>query len=210
MRIAKTLGLTIMAVLALSMIASAGASAALPEALVNVAGNTFTATSGAGELTAGELKIKCTSDTGSGSVTGAKTLTAEVHFAKCSILGLPANSLGDAAETILVTGLDGELCYIKKAAPVEVGVFFTLLTPVHIEIPSLGELVIVTGSVVGKLTPINSSKTGPYTLEFPKTPLQCEGKTAKLSASQNEGAAKAATEVTTETVTFAKAIEIMG
>jgi hypothetical protein len=211
MRLLKTAGLAIMAVLALAMVAATTASAALPEALDNVAGNTFTATSGEGELKAGIFTIKCKKDKATGEVTGAKTLTSTVTFEECSIAGLAANSLGGSAATIVVA-VTGLLCFIKEGSPLEVGVLFTLPSAgVHIEIPAFAELVLVTGTVIGRLTPINELKTGVYSVTLPSPAIaKCGGTTASLKASKNEGTAESATEVTKEEVTFAKDIEIDG
>src|SRR6202020_1509877 len=133
----RSIGLLVVA-LSLCAVAATAASAALPEFLDNVAGNTYTVKSGKGSLKAGAFTIEAKTDTGSGEVTGAKTITATVNFESATLLGLAANSLGDAAKTILVKAT-GTLCYISKAEKT-VGVLFTI-TPVHIEVPSVGELV---------------------------------------------------------------------
>jgi hypothetical protein len=214
MRILKrSAGLLVIA-LALFAVAATAASAANPEFLDNVSGNTFTAKSPEGKLTAGGLTIICKKDTISlenGKVLTAKTIETTVDFEKCTIAGLAANSLSDAAETILVKAT-GELCYISKAEK-HVGVLFTI-TPVHIEVPALSELLEVKGTVLGLLEKVNtlSSVTQPtVTINTATAKEHCEGSTAPvlLSEKAHNKEPVAATETTTEELTFDKDIEVM-
>jgi hypothetical protein len=205
MRRLNLIGVGILAILALSGLASATAFAANPEFLPTT-GQKFTITSGKGELVSG-FAIKCNKDKGTGEITGAKTVTANVDFEECTVFGVAANSLGDPSKTILVKAT-GELCYINEAAK-EVGVYFTP-EPVHIEVPLVGELDVVSGTAVAKAEPINKkSKTGKQV--FPSTAIaSCGGKTAALkSEKQENGKPESATEVSTEEVTFEKEVEIM-
>jgi hypothetical protein len=212
MRKLKVLGAAIIAVVALSAIASAMASAALPEFLPGNAGEKFTGTSGSGTLEVpGEGPIICSSDTVTGENTGAtkKTALALITFKGCKVFGIiNAQSLGDAAGTILVHA-ELELCYINKAKK-EVGVLTEVL-PVHIEV--FGKLLIVTGDQVAKLEEIKPKKAGEpgkFKLTYeqkegkPK-PEGCEGKKEHYSTSINEGEPKESGEQTTEETTYEKA-----
>jgi hypothetical protein len=213
MRSFKIVGAALMALLAVTAVATATASAALPEILPG--SGTFTATSGAGTLeTTAKEKITCKSDTSKGTITNVKEGTFEVDFKECTALGFAANSLGDPAQTILVTGTL-LLCYINRATK-DVGVVIHLPTAgIHIEVPSLGALILVTGWVIGLIEPVNSKKTGPFTLSFKQAAgkqefTKCEGgATEVLKSSKNEGAAVESGEETIETVTFAAEHEIM-
>ena len=214
MRIVKrSLGLLVLAVALFAVTASA-ASAANPEFLDGtVTGLTFTVKSGEGVLedTATKLAIKCEKDTVSlanGLVTGPKTIEITVDFENCTVAGLAENSLGDAAKTVLVA-LKGELCYISKAEK-HVGILFTL-TPVHVEVPTLGELLELKGTMLGLVKGVNKLEVG-NTITFNSTTAseKCEGGTAdQLSIEKaHNGKPLAATETTTEEVTFDKDIEV--
>jgi len=208
----------ILSIVALSACALASASASALEFLDNVTGNTFTATSGAGELrdVANGLSIKCEKDTvtlANGKITGAKTIEVVVDFEQCTFLGVVANSLGDVADTtgnkrgLILAPAKGELCTIKAG---EVGVFFTVPL-LHIEVPSLGELLEVNGTALGVITPLKSLTTGPYTLELKKAgPKECGVKKAKLAFEINHnGTPLEAEEITKEAITADKDLEIM-
>lgn len=208
MRKLKVLGAAIIAVVALSALAAATASAALPEFLPGNAGEKFTGKSGPGTLEVPpELPIVCKADTVTGENTGTskKTGLALVSFTGCTALGfIGAHSLGDPEGTILVH-VELELCYINKAAK-EVGVISEVL-PVHIEVA--GKLLVVTGAQVAKITPLNKS-TKEFKLEYKQKegkpePKGCEGAEKKLTTSINEGAGKPSGEQTTETTTYEKA-----
>jgi hypothetical protein len=203
-------------ILALFMGAMAtSASAANPEFLDNVTGNTFTATSGEGKLTSEGLTLICKKDKISlenGKVIGAKTISLVLDFEGCTIAGLAENSLSDPAQTLLVAAT-GELCYIGKASEKHVGILFTI-TPVHIEIPSLGELIEVKGTMLGLIKPVNtlSSVTQPtVTINATTATEKCEGGAVpKLEIEKGHNKKPtAATETTTEELTFDKDIEVM-
>ena len=203
----RSVGLMVL-VMALFAVAATAASAALPEFLDNVAGNTYTIKSATGTLNAGAFTIECKKDTGTGEVTGAKTITANVDFEECELFGLASNSLGDPADTILVKAT-ATLCYISKAEKT-VGVQF-VITPVHIEVPSIGELVEVSGTAQGDVEKVNTLSTGNVVTLNEKTSKQkCEGgKAVELKAEKEHNKKpEAALETTTEDLTFAKDIEI--
>jgi hypothetical protein len=83
------------------------------------------------------------------------------------------------------------------------------ITPVHIEVPSIGELVEVTGTTFGKVEPVGTlSTSGKLTINEATSKEKCEGGVAtglKLEKEHN-GAPLAAIENTVETLTFDKDI----
>ena len=212
MRRLKMSGVVIAAVLALTALAAVTAStatAALPEFLP--ASGFFHSSSGAGTLEeGGQPAIECTKDTDSGSITGAKTATVSIDFTGCSALFIAgANSLGDKSGTIL-TGGTGTLCYLN-ASKKEVGIAIKIAT-LHIEVA--GKLLIVTGTVIGKVEPVNSkSKTGKIVLKQSKGKQEftkCEGgATENLSTAENEGTGKESGEQTTDEESFVNETEVM-
>jgi hypothetical protein len=198
---------SILAVVALSAIATASASAALPEFEPGKAGEKFTGTSGSGTLASPKGTIECTADKVTGETTGTtkKTATATVTFTGCKVFGIiGAHSLGDAEGTIL-TKVALELCYINKTNK-EVGALTEVTSPVHIEVA--GKLVEVTGDQVAAVTPVNT-KTKTFKLVYKEKsnkgePAGCEGKTETLKTSENEGTAENSGEATEETTTYEK------
>jgi hypothetical protein len=209
----RSAGLLVIALALFAIAATAPASAANPEFLDNVTGNTFTAKSGKGELKAA-APIVCQSDKitlENGKVTGAKTILVVIDFEKCAVAGFAPQSLSDTEGKILVAAT-GELCYINKAEK-HVGVLFTI-TPVHIEVPSLGELLIISGTMLGLLKPPNmlSAVTQPtLTINATTAKEKCEGGVLdELTLEKNHnGKPEAATETTTEELIFDKDIEVM-
>jgi hypothetical protein len=217
MQRAKLFGITIIATVALSAIASATASAALPEFLPGNAGEKFTGTSPSGTLEINALeKITCSSDSVAGENVGAtkKEASATVTFKGCSAFGIAgAKSLGEAEGTI-VSKVKLKLCYINIAKK-EVGVLTKVASPVHIEVA--GKLLVVEGDQVAKITPTNV-KTKEFKLTYEESggkpkPDGCQVENEKkevvlenehLASSVNEGAAKESGEATTETTTYEK------
>ena len=210
MRVLKLSAILFILVLSAGALANS-ASAANPEFLDNVTGNTFWGESAVGRLKAGAFTIECKKDMffiPSGKVTGSKTLEAPIAFENCQLLGLATNSLGDPAKTILVAA-KGTLCYISKAAKT-VGVEFQI-TPVHIEVPSVGELVEVTGTALGAVKTVNTLSTAnTITLNETTSKEKCEGgKAVELKTEkEHDGKLEAGLETTTEEVTFDKDIEL--
>ena len=204
----RSVGLMVL-VMALFAVAATAASAANPEFLDNVKGNTYTIKSGKGSLKAGAFTIECKTDTGSGEVTGAKTITITIDLEGCTLLGLASNSLGDPAKILLVQAT-GTLCYISKAEKT-VGVQFSI-TPEHVEVPSVGELVEVTGTELGDIEKVNTLSTANTVTINEKTSKQkCEGteKGVELKAEKEHNKKpEAGLETTIEELTFAKDIEL--
>jgi hypothetical protein len=215
MRILKRSTSLLVLTMALVAVAATAASAANPEFLDNVLGNTFTAKSGEARLISGGLTIVCKKDKvtlENGKVTSGKSVSTVVDFEECTIAGLAANSLSDPVKTILVAAT-GELCFIGVAAEKHVGILFTI-TPVHIEVPALSELIEVKGTVLGLITPVNvlSAITQPtVTINEATSKEKCEnGVGPKLESEKaHNKKPEAAVEITTEELTFDKDIEVM-
>jgi hypothetical protein len=200
--------LAALVVTALGAITASSASAALPEFLGKT---TFTSTSGAGTLEeGGSPAIVCKDDTDKGEITGAKTATVSIDFLSCTVFGIVgAHSLGDAEGIILTSGT-ATLCYLNKTNK-EVGAAIKI-SPLHIEVS--GKLLEVTGTVIGKVEPVNSSSTtGKIVLKQSKGVQEftkCEGGAEEvLKTSENEGTAKQSGEQTTDEETYKEKVEVM-
>jgi hypothetical protein len=148
----------LIAVLALTALATATAGAAetLWHWLPGAEKSKFTTANGEGVLeTVGKAKITCTKSTGTGELTKEMTLgVVTFDFTGCKADGLvPYNSLGDPSETVLV---HAELhnCLIASG---DRGILFKV-TPVHLEIPAVDELLILEGSFVALVEPSEPKK----------------------------------------------------
>jgi hypothetical protein len=157
------------AVLASAVAASAVpvASAALPE-FVGPLPQSFSSKIKASTLeTVGGLKITCTAGTDAGQVTGPQTLTVAIKLSGCLLNGASCSSSGAPGE-IETSTLTGTLGYIK-AAKKKVGVDLASPGAPIIAFGCLEDLrVIVTGSVIGKLGPVDTVVAPPkhFTLHF--------------------------------------------
>jgi hypothetical protein len=154
----RTVGLVALAVLAISACSSASALAALPE-FVGPLPVPFAAKSGLTTLeTISGAKIACTSDTGAGEVTGAKTGSVKLTFTGCELvtLALPCNTAGLPPGEVTTTSLLMTLGYIAIEPKKEVGIDLSTATGGPLMEFMCGALkVTVVGSVIGKVTPIN-------------------------------------------------------
>jgi hypothetical protein len=155
MKQVRIIGLMLLSLLALGAFA---ASAALAEEGVLPQPATFTGEGGVAKLeTLSKTKIECKKV----DILEGKFLVAPepnpdqhglavLHFSGCKAEGFfPANTLGDGPEIILVPILF-LICLVE---PVKL-VFGILILPeetVHIEVPSLGQLVLVKGAVIAEL-----------------------------------------------------------
>jgi hypothetical protein len=173
---------------ALGGLASAPASAALPEFLPALT-ESFTSKAGASTLeTGGQPAIACTA-----AKTSNEKGTGVIELTGCSVFGIiGAHSLGDKEGIILIKA-EGTICYISKSKK-EVG-DVTHISTTHIEVA--GKLLQLTGTAIGKMTPVNT-KTKTLTISFKEKEgkqefTKCEGGSEEvLSVSENEGTSKAA------------------
>jgi hypothetical protein len=208
----RIIGLALVAVFAISAVASASALAA-PEfkGSGSVAGTTFTSTGGAGKMEGTET-IKCTGSTSSGEITSATTVgKVVVIFTGCENKSKKCkSSSGAAAGEIKTVSLKGELGEVASTeAASEVG---ELLTPEsgskYVSIESCTLIPIeVTGSVIGEVTPIHSLSTKGklvYTEASKKQTIKkfVGGSTHELTAFGSSGLE------TSNEVTFSKEIEV--
>jgi hypothetical protein len=166
MKIARLVGLTLVAVMALSL---AVASAAFAEPLFLPVGATFTGTSGTATLESESLeKIKCTADTSSGEITTPHLVGGiTVSFSGCKSISTAgaectAKSVGAAAGSIKTNLLHGVLGLILPKTGSGVGL---LLLPaegkkfVTIESNKCTVETTASGNVVGEVTPIGVHTT---------------------------------------------------
>ncbi|MCW3056336.1 MAG: hypothetical protein JWO21_305, partial [Solirubrobacterales bacterium] len=164
----KVLGLTLVAVLAVSAVAVASASAALPE--FTVFPNKATGSGGAGTLeTLKGEKVTCTAEKDKSEINGAKTVKGVVvTFTGCkeSVFKANCNSAGAAAGEIVTNELSGEIGYVNKATKA-VGLDLKPVGELFAEFNCTGGLLKlkVKGSVIGKLSPVNTA-TKEFKLEF--------------------------------------------
>jgi hypothetical protein len=213
----KFLGLTVAAVLAISAMAVASASAAAPEYVLS-SGTfpvKFTSTSGAGVLeTTTHETVNCTSDTNAGEIVNSKEGNVVVTFKGCTttFFGFPisCNSSGKASGEIVTNKLTSTLEYNVGKTKV-----LNLLSPpsggASAEFTCAGNTVKVTGGVLGEFPTTNTflhstslvlKQTGGKQ-EF-REYVNAAGTTlsAHLSSSKNGGTAVESGEETTDTITL--------
>ncbi len=182
----------------------------------------FTSTSGAGSLVAGSNKINCTKDTNEGETTSPKTIGKVLFaFTGCKLeTSSECKSKGAKVEEIMTAKLKGALGYINKSTKLvgvklepESGSEYT-----EGEIECAGKKIKVTGSIIGRITPINT-KSATSILTFTRSGtkqgvelIEIEGKDLtgiKLQSSLNGGMAEEAAEETLDTITFKHEVELM-
>jgi hypothetical protein len=164
-KLARTIGLVLVAVFAMSAIATASASASLPE-LVNREGREVVKKKFTGKATgsstfetkSGEA-VKCTGGTTKGEVTGVKTQTVENKFTSCSAAaGLLKCKTKGAASGEIALKLNAKIVYISESAKT-VGVDLVLPETITIECTGLlSETLHVKGSTICSTTTALSKK----------------------------------------------------
>ena len=166
----RTLGLCCIAMLALGAGATASASAAFPE-FTGPFPTPFTSKSGITTLeTVKKAVITCKADKGSGEVTGPKTGTMTITFTGCEFvtIGVVCNTTGVPPGEIVTAPLVMTLGYINGPKK-EVGIDLATATGGPLMEFSCGGLrVLVDGSVIGKITPVNKVVAPPshFALRF--------------------------------------------
>lgn len=164
------------AVLAMSAVVAASASAELPE-FSGPFPKAYTSKGGATLIETGGIKLTCKASTDVGEVTGAKTGNVMVRLTGCSGDSFPCTSPGAAEGEMVTSKLATTLGYIDKAKH-ETGIALAASGAPFDEMECAGLLFVVEGSVIGKVTPINKS-----TKSKPKTHF-------KLTFSQKKGVQK--------------------
>jgi hypothetical protein len=203
---------------ALGVIVTTPALGATEPQFLPGAGTKFTGTGGPGTLeTAKKGNIECASGTGTGELTSDTTGVGTIDLTKCKALGIiGAHSLGDASETILISGTL-LLCWINEAKN-EAGVYVHATKEVHIEITGVAKLLLGKGSLLGKIEPAPKNnekhKSGKVILKQTKGAQEftkCEGgKEEILEVSENGGAfEKAGLETTDELGALTVEVELM-
>jgi hypothetical protein len=216
MKLLRSTGLLLVAICAIAGVASASASAALPE--FSKAGPTLTGTSGASTLeTKGGTKVTCTGGKNTGTIATVKTITKiVVTFVGCKSSGFACKTPKEASGELVTTELTGTLGY-TNAAKKEVGV---KLAPTaggkFIEFECVGGIVKVqvTGSVIGALTPVLTPTTK-FTLTFKQTKgvqaltkFEGEKEESLLKTSINGGAAEFSGQESTSNIVTSETEEI--
>lgn len=221
-------GLALVAMLAFSAMAAASASGAEPEVKAAKFPVPFTSTSGKGTLeTKGGSKVTCESDTNKGEILDkAGNSKVTVTFKKCTtkVLGITVSctSSGQETGTIVTKPLKDRIRYINHTTK-EVG---DVLSPetgeLLAEFTCAGVTIKVRGSVIGKIPAGKFEEPeSSGSLEFKQSggvqnPREYEEEVggvfkkvvAHLETSTGGGAFEESGEETTDTITFAEAIQI--
>jgi hypothetical protein len=228
MKVSRLAGLVVMAVLAMSLMTAAVASAAAPE-FNPATPQAFTGESGTGALLAagGAANIECKSDSNTGEVEGAKTVgSVVVTFSNCTATSgtktCTAKSVGQpaASNTIVTKTLSGELGSVKTTqAASGVGL---LLSPASgttfVELEAGNCIAVnpspVNGRVAGEATPVNGGLSKDGKLHFISTAAG-EQKITEINVlgTVQKPELKAlglikSSETTTELVLYSSAVEV--
>jgi len=217
----KLIGLMLLAVFALGAVAAATASA---EAGFLPTPKTATALGGKSVLeTVGKGNITCTSlDDSTITMENDKHGTATLHWLGCKAEGLlPANSLGDKSEEILAQVLF-LVCLDPTTAKNELvdtfGIIGEVVGKLHLEVPSVGVLQIVTGAALGAILTTGKGKL--WVIEFngsvgAQTITDCKQGTVTIlhnllsETNENKKPEAASEAVTSGLLQFASEVELM-
>jgi hypothetical protein len=210
------LSLCLAVMIAVPAVVSASASAALPE-FSGPFPKPFKVTSGALLAeTVNKVQARCKAGTNSGEITGPQTGGATLKLTGCEVFGLKCSSAGAAPGEIVSNLLSATLGYINKAKK-EVGISLESATGGAVAEFSCGSVHIrETGSVIGKLTPVNKEVAAgkPFSLKFTQKkgkqkPTKFEGGPVDvLMASVNGGTPEEAGLAVKGELTFAELVEI--
>lgn len=216
MKIARLVGLAFAAVLAVSALFAAAASAA-PEFKPSTK-NAFKTTSGTSVLEGSGNTFTCSSDSSAGEITGAKTVGGVVvDFTGCKSTGsggsnCTAKSKNTTVEGLIVTTtLKGELGTTKEATS---GVGLTLTpetTKIFTELAAntCTKETKVTGSIAGEATPVGSlTTTGKLVFTVSSGKQAIKHITGTITEPELVAYTATATESTSDSVTYTKAVEV--
>jgi hypothetical protein len=219
----RTIGLALVAAFALSAIASATASAALPE-IVNKEGKTlvknkYTSKSGKATLETGKNgAVICSASTDKGETTGVKTGVSTVTFTGCESTGIKCSSSG-AKSGEIVSKATSQVVYELNSKKEKEAALLLVAEEATIKCSAFQTLK-VKGSVLGLLSPINK-----LSKELTLTFLQTKGAQASTEyGNEGEEMKKAVTETkgeglktfafepsgleTVDTLTFEEEVEV--
>jgi hypothetical protein len=193
----------------------AAASGALPEFLPTGTKATFTMTSGATTIgPIGGGAVECSADTGSGSITGAKTFSIRISCTGTKAFGFSnCTTSGSKSGEIVVNGT-GTLGFVKSTSPLEVGASVAI---VETEFACAAGLLKakLRGAAIGFVSPINTSSTTGL-LRFTgsagkQNPLHFEGGSdLTLEISKNGSTFEQADLISEETLTYSEKITVDG
>jgi len=218
MKIARLASLMLVAILAVGL-AVASVAAAEPE--FTPVGASITGTSGEGKFTAGTEVVTCAKDTltsGTGVTTATLIGNLTVHFLECTAKNAagetcPAMSAGAPLENLILTKtLHGVLGLILPKPETGSGVALLVLPTGGGEFYKLlGKCIpetIVEGDVAGIVEPVGSSVTT-GTIKFPSPAIKnVDLSTGGAVTVKLKWFGVAATDVTTESITYSKATEV--
>jgi hypothetical protein len=217
----KIIGLSLLALLALGAFAASSASAVEGVLPLNKKG--FNVLGGVSKLETSEATIECKELLSSkGTMENDVHGTATLDWLGCSASGFLAFSLGEkepkeVKEALILAKVLVLICLINSASLI-FGVYVELDEPVHIHIPTLFTLVVVTGAVIGEVLTKGLAKlfvgdfVGSKGVQNVKECKDEAGGVKKhsLTSSTNGGAAKPASEnVEKGLVQFEEAQELM-
>lgn len=224
----KALVLTLVAVFAMSAVASATASAGTMPEIVNKEGKTpvktgFTSTSGASkfETKSGE-SVKCKADSVKGKITGSSSDEATISFTGCTAVGglLKCKSKG-AGSGEIVLKIASELVWLNKNETEDPGEDLNLPEVLTIECTGLAsETLKVRGSTICPITPfMKLGTTAVLTckqkggIQEPTSYFLGGSEIKDITETEGTGAKKFAFEQSglesTDTLTFEEEVEIV-
>jgi len=216
----RTLGMALVAVLALSAVVASGAFAAAPEFVPNTK-QSFTTSGKTATLRAAsfpETVITCTASTGTGEITGAtgakKVGGVSVTFTGCNATsggGCEVHSKGGGKEEITTSTLEGELGKVAKSeATSEVGLELKAGSGSFVTVEGscipFGKSEI-TGTVTGEVNPIKESGTS-GTLTYAASGTSQKIKKFNGKATGLEAFIVPASQETNENISFSSAVEV--
>jgi len=167
MRRARIAGLCAMLLLAVGASAASSSYAALPE-LSGPPGKPFTSFSGPSRLRGvGGKRVICTASTDAGEFTGPKTGSVTITWTGCTLSKSPCATPGSAPGEIVSPTLAMKLGYINKVAKT-VGLDLSEPSggPFLLFSCLSGTRVLVVGSVIGRLMPVNKLVTPSETFKL--------------------------------------------
>jgi hypothetical protein len=119
------------------------------------------------ETAVSKAKVKCTADTGFGEITGGQTGMMQMLFSGCSLKSISCHTPGVVPGDIATALLSMKVGYINKANK-EVGIDLATATGAPFMEFVCGTTLrgIVTGSVIGIVTPVNKAVSSPKTFKL--------------------------------------------
>jgi hypothetical protein len=162
MKCIRILGLAVLTLLALMAVAASAEEGFVPLAKkgASMAGGKSTIN------TAANLPIICQKLDPSKVTftTHEHSTTGTLLFLECTVAGLAANSLGDAAKTILIP-VELLVCLINPAA-LTFGLAAEVVSTLNVEVPSLGAKVTIKGRAIGEVLAKVGVKAKIYSVDF--------------------------------------------